>query len=90
MAETIVPTLFDVADDLDFEINSLAVALGMARDELISVQSDDRDTVSQAIERLYFLTDSLGAIKDRLASIAESTHRIGAAARQAGDASRLQ
>lgn len=73
MAENILPPvrLGAVVDDLDYQISSLTCAIKMMRDEL-GVPHDDSEAVADAVDRLFFLTDGLEAVRARLERIAET------------------
>ncbi|MEW6414364.1 MAG: hypothetical protein AB1482_03830 [Pseudomonadota bacterium] len=64
-----------IGDDLDYQVSSLAAAIRMIRDEL-GVDYSDAAAVGEAVDRLFFLTDGIEAVKARLERIAAAARTL--------------
>lgn len=78
MADRILPPHhFAVADDIEYQVSSLGAGLRMLRDEL-AMPHNDPERVAEAVDRLYFISDGIEAVRARLERIAASARQGGA------------
>lgn len=72
----------DIADALSLEAGHLKTGVEMIYDA-IGIDQTDADSVSRAIDRMYFLVESLAGLQGRLQTLSDSAVDISRAERAA-------